>query len=66
MKIILLFKPDPMVQSACLCLKRIRNDSLQKLAIYHHENQEKGEFFIILHGAYPLDFLLDFSKLYTI
>ena len=36
MQIIVLFKPDPMVESACLCSKPIRNDSLQKMAIIYH------------------------------
>ena len=36
MQIIVLFKPDPMVESACLCSKPFRNGSLQKIAIIHH------------------------------
>ena len=63
MQIIVLFKPDPRVESACLCPKPFRNDSLQKLAIFHHRNSRKGQFIIILYKAYPLDFLLVVFKL---
>ena len=36
MQIIVLFKPDPMVESARLCSKLFRNGSLQKITIIHH------------------------------
>ena len=60
MKIIQLSKPNPMVQSACLCSKPFRNESLQMMAIIHHETQENSQIKIILYWAYLLDFLLDF------
>ena len=41
MNIISLFKPNPVGESACLCSKLFRNDSLQKIAIIHHENSRK-------------------------
>ena len=45
MKIILLFKPDPMVDSACLCSKPFRNESYSKMAIIHHENSKERPFY---------------------
>ena len=39
MKIILLSKPNPMVESACLCSKPFRNDNLQKMAMLHMKTQ---------------------------
>ena len=63
MKIILLSKLNPMVESACLFSKPFRNDSLQKMAIIHHENSRKCQFIIILYGACLLDFLLVFLKI---
>ena len=35
MNIVLLSKPNPMRESACLSSKLFRNDSLQKMAIIH-------------------------------
>ena len=40
-KIILLSRPDPVVESACLWSKAFRNESLQKMVIIHHENLRK-------------------------
>ena len=62
MEIVLLFKRNPMVQSAFLYSNLFRNDSLQKMAIHHHENSRKRQ--IYHHFVYLLHFLLDFSKLY--
>ena len=45
MKVIVLFKPDPTVESACLCLEWLRNDSLPRMAIFHHENSRKRLIF---------------------
>ena len=43
--ITLLSKPNPMVESACLCSKPLRNGSLQKMAIVNHENLRKRPFY---------------------
>ena len=63
MKIILLFKPDPMVESVHLCSKPFRNHSLQKMAIIHHENLKKRLNRHHFYIAYLLNFLLNFLKL---
>ena len=41
MKIILLFEPNPMVESTCLYSNSFRNDSYQKMAIMPHENSKE-------------------------
>ena len=43
MKIILLSRLNPMVESASLFSKPLKNDSLQKMAIIHHENSKRDE-----------------------
>ena len=40
----MIFKLDPIVESAFLHSKPYRNDSLQKMAIIHHDNSKKRPF----------------------
>ena len=62
MKIILLSRPNPMVESVCLCSKPFRNDGLQKMAIFHHENWNKRPIYhYFLWSASPR-FLTQFYK----
>ena len=42
-KIMLLSKPNSIAEFECLRFKPSRNDSLQKMAIIHHENSKRDE-----------------------
>ena len=51
MKIILLSKFNPMMESACLSSKVLKNDSLHKIAIIYHEISRKRPIYHFLHRA---------------
>ena len=63
MQIIVLFKPNPMVKSACLRSKPFRNDSLQKMTIIHPENSRKRLIYHYFVQSITPRFYIRFFKL---
>ena len=63
MQIIVLFKLNPMVESACLQPKPVRIDSLQKMAIIHHKNSRKRPIYHYFVLSISPHFLTRFFKI---